>query len=159
MSGPLPLTAVVALVLSWAALGAPRAIGAQAASPASARDSAVVAVERSIWEHVKAGNWEGVNAILAGALTGDDKGVYTWTAGHTQRLRDMGCTLTSFAMRDVLTRDIAADVVGLAYRAELSLACGNATPSIVNNYTSVYRRRGSGWELMVTSITPVARGG
>ena len=129
---------------------------AQSSAPSARRDSAVVAVERGIWENIKHGRWQGVTGTLGGALTVDEKGIYTWSATNTNALRDMGCTTTAYAMRDVRTREVAADIVALGYHADVSLRCGNATPTLSSNYLSVYRRRGPGWELVATSITRAA---
>jgi hypothetical protein len=136
-------------------LAAQRAPAARAAG-AAARDSAVVAVERSIWEHIAHGRWDGATSVLGGAPTVDADGVYTWSTANTDRLRAMGCALSAYDMREVRTREVAPDVVALGYRALLSMQCGSATPSMSNLYLSVYRRRGAGWELVATSITRAA---
>jgi hypothetical protein len=145
------------LVLTGTTLGTVGTAAAQSSTPTARRDSAVVAVERGIWENIQHGRWEGVTRTLGGALTVDDKGVYTWAAANTDSLRAMGCATTAYAMRDLHTREVATDIVALGYRADVSLKCGNATPTLSNNYLSVYRRRGTGWELVATSITRAAR--
>lgn len=151
-----PRSVVASLVLTSIAFGATRSAAAQSSTPAARRDSAVIAVERGIWENTLHQRWEGTNAALVGVFTVDSKGIYTWSAANTTALRATGCTLTSYAMRDVRTRVASADVVVLGYRADLSLKCPNPAPSVSNNYLSVYRRRGTGWELVASSITPVS---
>jgi predicted NUDIX family NTP pyrophosphohydrolase len=113
-------------------------------------------VERSIWDHAVAGRWERVNAILEGALTVDDSGIAPWTAARTEALRTMGCTITGYAMHDLRTRAVSGDVVVVAYRAELPVRCGAESPTWQFRYMSTFRRRGTGWQLVATSITPVA---
>jgi hypothetical protein len=147
------------LVLAALAAAVPAQGAAQAARrPAAARapDSAAVAVERSIWEHAVAGRWDRVNAILEGALTVDDSGISPWTAARTEALRTMGCTITGYAMRDVATRTLSGDAVVVAYRAELPMRCAAESPTWQFRYMSTFRRRGAGWQLVATSITPVA---
>lgn len=68
----------------------------------------------------------------------------------------MKCATTAYAMRDTQTREVAPDIVALGYRAELSLRCGDGAPIISNVCLSVYRRHGSSWELVATSITRAA---
>jgi hypothetical protein len=148
--------AAAGLVAGGAGTAAAQSTATASGDAARDRDSAVVAVERSIWEHIVHGRWDGATTVLGGALTVSGNGVFTWSAADTDRLRDMGCATTAYAMRDVQTREVAPDVVALGYRAVLSLKCGDATPTLSNLYLSVYRRRGTGWELVATSITRAA---
>jgi hypothetical protein len=138
------------------ALSSPVLAQAPRRAATSSADSAAVAVERSIWEHLVAGRWDRVNAILEGALTVDDSGISPWTAARTEALRTMGCTVTAYAMHDLTTRAASGDVVVVAYRAELPARCGAESQTWQFRYMSTFRRRGAGWQLVATSITPVA---
>jgi hypothetical protein len=150
-------TSAAALVLGvLVGLPSSPALAQAARRPAISPDSAAVAIERSIWEHAVAARWDRVNAILEGALTVDDTGIAPWTAARTEALRTMGCTITAHTMHDLQTRAVSGDVVVVAYRAELPVRCGAESPTWQFRYMSTFRRRGTGWQLAATSITPVA---
>ena len=150
------LRAVVAIALSALV---PQPAAAQA-HELSARDAAVVAIERGIWENISGGRWEAVQSSLAGVFSVDARNIFAWGTADTNRLRAAFgiCGLAGFTIRDAQTRDVTADVVVLGYRIDMELKCRTTTTTRTTRYISTYRRGADGWELVASGVIAAAQG-
>lgn len=150
---------VVRTVIAIALFGLTAQPAAAQAPALSARDAAVVAIERGIWDHIAAGRWEAVQSSLDGVFSVDARNIFAWGTADTGRLRTAFgiCGLAGFTIRDAQTRDVTADVVVLGYRIDMELKCRTTTSTRTTRYISTYRRRGDGWELVASGIVAAAQ--
>ena len=115
-----------------------------AASPAAVSDAELIALDRQIWETVKAKNWDAFAAHLADeAVTVNDGGVYD-KAQTVEGLKKMD--LTEYTLSDMKVVKLDADAAVLTYTVKTKATYdGKPLPDTPSRDTTVFVKRGGKW--------------
>ena len=115
-----------------------------AASPAGVSDAEIAAVDREIWETVKAKNWDGFAAHLADeAVTITQDGI----SDKAQSLEGIKkLDLTEYTLSDTKVVKLDADAAVLTYTVKTKATYeGKPLPDTPSRDTTVFVKRGGKW--------------
>ncbi len=115
-----------------------------AASPAAVTDAEIIAVDREIWETVKAKNWDAFAAHLGDdAITVMQDGVYS-KAQTLEGLKKFD--LTEYTLSDMKVVKLDADAAVLTYTSKSKATYdGKPSPDTPSRDTTVFVKRGGKW--------------
>jgi uncharacterized protein (TIGR02246 family) len=132
-------------------------------SPAAAQDdmeTAIVEVERSLWNAWKAGDFDAFRRSMAeNAVNTGPMGVMAGRDAMVDYMEAHPCEVESFALSDFQVHPLTGDAAILTYRAEQSAVCdGEALPGRVW-VSSVYVNENGEWKAAAYHETPAAPSG
>ena len=115
-----------------------------AASPAAVTDAEIIALDRQIWETIKAKNWDAFASHLADeAITVNDTGIYD-KAQAIEGLKKFD--LTEYNLSDMKVVKLDADAAVLTYTVKTKATYeGKPTPDTPSRDTTVFVKRGGKW--------------
>jgi hypothetical protein len=127
-------------------------------TPARAQDdlqSTLVAIETSLWESWKTGDWEVFASHLAeNAVNNGAGGVLAGRDHMVQTMRDMSCEVESYSLADFQLHHVSSDTAILTYRAEQAGVCGGEALTGPVWSSSVYVNQNGEWKNVLYQETP-----